>query len=170
MAKKKISTKSKATPELESGLKIGKKAPAFKLKDESGKVVSLASLKGKKAVIYFYPKDATPGCTQESCDFRDHFARIQKLGAEVYGVSRDSSESHLKFKAKHELPFPLLVDEDGKMCEAYGVWKEKNLYGKKYMGIERTTVVLDETGKVAQLYLKVSVKGHVDRILEDLKK
>lgn len=162
-------TAEKKAEKAESFLKVGQKAPAFKALDESGKAVSLASLKGKKVVLYFYPKDLTPGCTTESCDFRDHFARLKKLGATVYGISRDSAASHTKFIAKHDLPFSLLVDEDGKLCEAYGVWKEKNLYGRKYMGIERTTVIIDENGKVSHVYPKVSVKGHVDQVMEDLK-
>jgi len=153
----------------ETSLKVGKKAPAFKVPNEAGEMVSLASLKGKKVVLYFYPKDMTPGCTQESCDFRDSFARLKKLGVKVYGVSRDSVASHTKFIAKNELPFSLLSDESGKMTEAYGVWKEKSLYGRKYMGIERTTVIIDEDGKIEKVYPKVSVKGHVDQVLEDLK-
>ena len=151
-------------------VKVGAQAPAFSLFNEQGKLVSLKDLKGKKVVLYFYPKDHTPGCTQESCDFRDNFARVKAAGAIVYGVSRDSSSSHEKFKTKLNLPFSLLVDEEGKMCEAYGVWQEKNLYGRKYMGIVRSTFILDEKGKVAFVYPKVSVKGHVDQVLEDLKK
>jgi peroxiredoxin Q/BCP len=167
--KKAAAGKKPVAGETESFLKVGAKAPAFKVPDESGKLVSLASLKGKKVVLYFYPKDMTPGCTQESCDFRDNFARLKKMGVEVFGVSKDSQNSHVKFIGKNNLPFSLLADEDGKMCEAYGVWKEKSLYGRKYMGIERTTVVIDEQGKVSHVYPKVSVKGHVDQVMEDLK-
>lgn len=153
---------------VESLLKIGQKAPSFSLKNESGETLTLKSFAGKKLVIYFYPKDDTPGCTKESCDFRDHFGRIQKSGAAVIGVSKDSVASHQKFKTKYSLPFTLLSDEEGKMCEAYGVWKEKSMYGRKYMGIERTTFIIDENGKVAKIYPKVSVTGHVDEVMKDI--
>jgi peroxiredoxin Q/BCP len=146
----------------------GRKAPAFSIPDQDGNVVTLASLKGRRVVLYFYPKDHTPGCTQESCDFRDSFARLEALGVSVFGVSRDNESSHRKFKDKLELPFPLLSDGEGVMCEAYGVWKEKSLYGRKYMGIERTTVVIGADGNVERVYSKVSVKGHVDQVLRDL--
>lgn len=153
---------------VESLLKIGQKAPSFSLKNESGEMLTLKSFAGKKLVIYFYPKDDTPGCTKESCDFRDHFGRIQKSGAAVIGVSKDSVASHQKFKTKYSLPFTLLSDEEGKMCKAYGVWKEKSMYGRKYMGIERTTFLIDENGKVAKIYPKVSVTGHVDEVMKDI--
>ncbi len=152
-----------------SFLKVGAKAPAFKLPNEKDQLVSLAGLKGKKLVLYFYPKDLTPGCTQESCDFRDSFARLSQQNVIVLGISRDNLASHQKFQTKYQLPFSLLSDADGKMCEAYGVWKEKNLYGRKYMGIERTTFLIDENGKIVKIYPKVSVKGHVSQVLEDLK-
>ncbi len=152
----------------ESLLKVGQKAPAFSLMNHEGAKISLKELLGKKIVLYFYPKDNTPGCTQESCDFRDQFGSIQKQGAVVIGVSKDSVSSHLKFKTKFSLPFHLLSDEEGKVCEAYGVWKEKSMYGKKYMGIERTTFIIDESGKIAKIYPKVSVTGHVDQVLKDL--
>lgn len=158
----------KAAPAVESLLKIGQKAPAFTLMNHAGQKVSLKDFSGKKIVIYFYPKDDTPGCTKESCDFRDHFEPVKKAGAIVIGVSKDSVASHLKFKTKYSLPFDLLSDEEGKMCEAYGVWKEKSMYGRKYMGIERTTFLIDENGKVAKIYPKVSVTGHVDEVLKDL--
>src|SRR3954468_13722734 len=116
-------------------LKIGDRAPSFSALTELGEKVSLKDLKGKTVILYFYPKDLTPGCTQEACDFRDSFARLKKAGALVYGVSKDSVESHRKFIGKHELNFPLLSDSEGKVCEAYGVWKEKSLYGRKFMGI-----------------------------------
>ncbi len=168
-AVKKIGKKAVAKADVSiSLLKPGQKAPAFSLSDESGKKVSLSSLKGKKLVLYFYPKDHTPGCTQESCDFRDSFARIKRAGALVFGVSRDSVTSHEKFKAKLELPFSLLSDEEGKMCEAYDVWKEKSMYGRKYMGIVRTTVIVDENGKIIQVFPKVSIKGHADEVLNIL--
>jgi len=141
----------------ESLLKVGQKAPSFKLKNESGETISLKDFAGKKLVIYFYPKDDTPGCTKESCDFRDQFSQLKKNGVSVIGVSKDSIASHLKFKTKYYLPFTLLSDEEGQMCEAYGVWKEKSMYGRKYMGIERTTFLIDESGKVSKIYPKVSV-------------
>ena len=158
----------KAAPSVESLLKTGQKAPAFTLMNHAGQKVSLKDFAGKKLVIYFYPKDDTPGCTKESCDFRDQFEPVKKTGAMVIGVSKDSVASHLKFKNKYSLPFDLLSDEEGKMCEAYGVWKEKSMYGRKYMGIERTTFIVDESGKIAKIYPKVSVTGHVDEVLKDL--
>ena len=164
MAKKAAAKLKKVEPFLQ----LGKKAPSFSIPNESGEKISLAQLKGKRLVIYFYPKDHTPGCTQESCDFRDHFARLKKFGVEVLGVSRDSVSSHEKFKTKLALPYSLLADEEGKMCEAYGVWKEKSLYGRKYMGIERTTFLIDAAGKIQKIYPKVSVKGHVDQVIQDI--
>ena len=149
-------------------LKVGKVAPKFTAIDDSGEKVSLASLKGKTVVLYFYPKDDTPGCTKEACDFRDSFTRLKKEGVVVLGVSKDSVKSHLKFKEKYKLPFQLLADEDGKLCQAYGVWKEKSMYGRKYMGIERSTFIIDSSGKIAKIFEKVSVTGHVDEILESL--
>ncbi len=146
----------------------GRKAPAFSVPDQDGQTVSLNSLKGQRTVLYFYPKDHTPGCTQESCDFRDSFSRLESMGIRVYGVSRDNESSHRKFKDKLGLPFPLLSDAEGKMCEAFGVWKEKSLYGRKYMGIERTTVVIGADGSIEKIYSKVSVKGHVDQVIRDL--
>jgi peroxiredoxin Q/BCP len=120
-------------------LKVGQKAPDFTLADDTGQKVKLSDYKGKKIVLYFYPKDDTPGCTTEACNFRDGLAEIKKLSAIVLGVSADSVESHKKFKKKFELNFPLLADPEKQMIESYGVWKEKSMYGKKYMGIERTT-------------------------------
>ena len=147
----------------------GKKAPTFSLPSDSGEKVSLTGFVGKFVVIYFYPKDMTPGCTQESCDFGASYKEIQKLGAVVLGVSRDSVASHERFKAKSKLPFALLSDADGKVCDKYGVWKEKSLYGRKFMGIERTTVIVGPDGKIAKIYPKVKVKGHVDEVIADLK-
>ncbi len=144
---------------------VGKKAPAFSLPSSSGANVSLKDLKGKTVVLYFYPKDNTPGCTQEACDFRDNFARIQAAGALVFGVSADSIASHRKFQQKLELPFELLSDESHTMLEAYGAWKEKSMYGRTFMGIERSTVIIDANGVVMQVFPKVKVKGHVDEIL-----
>ena len=146
-------------------LKEGQKAPAFQAPDDTGKSVSLSDLKGKKVVLYFYPKDDTPGCTREACSFRDGIARIKKKGAVVFGVSPDSVGSHQKFKEKFTLNFPLLADPDKKLVQAYGVWKEKSMYGKKYMGVERTTFVIDEEGRVARIFPKVQVDGHYDEVL-----
>ena len=150
-------------------LKEGDKAPAFTLTNDEGKKVSLKDFKGKSVVLYFYPKDMTPGCTQEACDFRDDYSVFKRAGAVVLGVSKDSVETHEKFKTKSELPFPLLADVDGKVCEAYGVWQEKSLYGRKFMGIVRATFLIAPNGKIAKIYPKVKVKGHVQTILEDLK-
>ena len=144
---------------------VGKKAPAFSLPSSSGANVSLKDLKGTTVVLYFYPKDNTPGCTQEACDFRANFARIQAAGALVFGVSADSIASHRKFQQKLELPFELLSDESHTMLEAYGAWKEKSMYGRTFMGIERSTVVIDANGVVKHMFPKVKVKGHVDEIL-----
>jgi peroxiredoxin Q/BCP len=161
----KLLAKSKVDSSL---LKIGRKAPAFKLQNEAGEWIKLSDLKGSKVVIYFYPKDLTPGCTQESSDFRDEHSRLMKAGVSVFGVSKDPILSHQKFKTKLNLPFSLLADVEGKMCESYGVWKEKSLYGRKYMGIERTTFLIDESGKIQKIYPKVSVKGHVAEVLADI--
>ncbi len=149
-------------------LEIGKRAPAFTLEDDSGKKVSLSSLRGKRVVLFFYPKDDTPGCTQESCDFRDNISKVTSYGAVVVGVSKDTVNSHQKFKQKFSLPFPLLSDPSHAMIEKYGVWKEKKLYGRVYMGIERTTFVIDENGKIAYIFSKVKVNGHVDEVLDVL--
>ena len=149
-------------------LQVGKRAPAFNLESDSGTKVSLASLRGKRVVLYFYPKDDTPGCTHESCDFRDNLSRVEAQGAVVFGVSKDSVSSHQKFKEKFSLPFPLLSDPSHAMLEKYGVWKEKKLYGRSYMGVERTTVILDENGKVAHIFPKVKVTGHVASVIKSL--
>jgi peroxiredoxin Q/BCP len=150
-------------------LKVGQKAPDFTLLDDAGEKVNLSDLKGKKVVLYFYPKDDTPGCTTEACNFRDGLSEIKRQGAVVLGVSADSVESHKKFKKKFELNFPLLADPEKKMVERYGVWKEKSMYGKKYMGIERTTFVIDEQGKISHVFPKVKVGEHYDEVLEALK-
>jgi len=150
-------------------LEIGKKAPAFSLKDENGKNVSLNDFKGKKVVLYFYPKDMTSGCTQEACDFRDALPNFRKVKTTVLGVSIDSTASHKKFADKYELPFTLLSDEKKEVVEKYGVWKEKSMYGKKYMGIERTTFIIDEKGKIQNIFPKVKVAGHVNEVMKALK-
>jgi peroxiredoxin Q/BCP len=145
-------------------LKIGDKAPQFELKDSFGKSVSLKDFSGKKVVLYFYPKDNTSGCTREACDFRDSFPEFRELNAIVLGVSADSEKSHQGFSAKYNLPFTLLADPDKEVIQKYDVWKEKSLYGKKYMGIERTTFVIDEKGKILKIFPKVKVEGHVDEV------
>jgi len=151
-----------------AGLESGDKAPDFLLKSDGEEAVKLSSHRGKKVVLYFYPKDDTPGCTAEACSFRDGFSEIQKKGAALFGVSVDSIESHKKFKEKYHLNFPLLSDPDKKVVTAYGVWKEKNMYGRKYMGIERTTFVIDENGKIKKVFPKVKVDGHFDEVLAEL--
>ncbi|MCX6168545.1 MAG: thioredoxin-dependent thiol peroxidase [Ignavibacteriales bacterium] len=150
-------------------LQIGKKAPSFSLLDGSGKNVSLNDFKGKKVVLYFYPKDMTSGCTQEACDFRDALPNFQKIKTTVLGISIDSTASHKKFADKYELPFTLLSDEKKEVVEKYGVWKEKSMYGKKYMGIERTTFIIDEEGKIQNIFPKVKVAGHVDEVMNAIK-
>jgi len=147
----------------------GKKAPAFKLLDQDGKTHSLKDYLGKKVVLYFYPKDNTPGCTTEACSFRDEFSVFKKINAVILGVSADAVKSHKNFSEKFSLPFPLLSDESKEVLEKYGVWKEKSMYGKKYLGIERTTVVIDETGNVRKIFPKVKVNGHTEEVLEALK-
>ena len=146
---------------------IGKPAPDFTLPSTTGEPVSLRQFKGKKTVIlYFYPKDETPGCTREACDFRDHSEELERSSVVILGVSTDSLESHQHFREKQKLPFPLLADEDAAVSKLYGVYKQKNLYGKKYMGIERTTFIIDRTGRIAQIWPKVKVDGHIQDVLE----
>ena len=147
-------------------LEVGNSAPDFTMKTDSGGEVSLAKLRGKKVVLYFYPKDDTPGCTKEACGFRDSMPDFSKIDAEIIGVSKDSVAKHDKFKAKYELPFTLASDEDGSVCEAYGSWVEKSMYGKKYMGIDRSTFLIDENGKLRGAWRKVKVPGHVDEVLK----
>ncbi|MBY0369588.1 thioredoxin-dependent thiol peroxidase [bacterium] len=148
-------------------IEAGDKAPAFSLPSEDGKI-SLKDFKGKKVVLYFYPKDLTPGCTQQACDFRDALPKFKKKGTVILGVSRDPLNKHTAFREKYDLNFALLSDEDGKVCEAYGVWKEKSLYGRKFMGIERSTFVIDEKGTVRKVFRKVKVKDHAPAVLEAL--
>ena len=135
---------------------VGDKAPDFTATTDAGETVELKDFRGKKVVLYFYPKDNTPGCTQEACDFRDSITKFRRKGAVVLGVSPDSVKSHEKFKAKFDLPFPLLADEDHAIAEAYGVWQEKSMYGRKYMGIVRSTFVIDEKGKIAEVHDEVA--------------
>lgn len=146
----------------------GMKAPDFTLKDAHGNEVQLSKLKGKKVVLYFYPKDDTPGCTVEACAFRDNLARVKKKGALVFGVSKDDAKSHQKFTEKYALTFPLLADPERVAIEKYGAWGEKKLYGKTYMGIIRSTFIIDEDGKIMKVFPKVSPEGHVDDVLAAL--
>ncbi|MET4804965.1 thioredoxin-dependent thiol peroxidase [Limibacillus sp. MBR-115] len=146
-------------------LNVGDKAPDFTLPSDGGGSISLSGLKGKTVVLYFYPKDDTPGCTKEACGFRDSLPDFTGIDAMVIGVSKDSVAKHDKFKAKYELPFPLVSDEDGSVCEAYGTWVEKSMYGRKYMGIDRATFLIDAEGKIASIWRKVKVPGHVEEVL-----
>jgi len=146
-------------------LAVGDAAPDFALTDDQGKPHKLSGYRGKTVVLYFYPKDNTPGCTQEACDLRDSHAKFRRKDAVVLGVSPDSEASHAKFKGKFELPFPLLADVDRKVCNAYGVWKEKSLYGRKFMGVERSTFVIGPDGKLTAVMRKVRVAGHAADLL-----
>ena len=148
-------------------LKVGDKAPEFSLPKDGGGKIALKDLKGKAVVLYFYPKDDTSGCTAEACAFRDAFPDFSNVKAAIVGISRDSVQSHDKFKAKHELPFTLASDEDGKICEAYGTWVEKSMYGRKYMGIERATFLIDGKGVIRGIWRKVKVPGHADEMLKE---
>ncbi len=147
-------------------LSVGDKAPDFSAQDETGRGWSLKALKGKSVVLYFYPKDNTPGCTTEACDFRDRYDHFAKKKVVVLGVSPDSAKSHAGFKAKHALPFPLLADEEREICKAYGVWRMKTLYGRKFMGVERSTFVIGADGRLATVLRKVSVTGHAQAMLD----
>ncbi len=146
-------------------IQIGDKVPDFTLPADGGGKVKLSERRGRRVVLYFYPKDDTPGCTKEACGFRDALPDFSKIDAEVIGVSKDSTAKHDKFKAKYELPFTLLSDEDGQVCEAFGTWVEKSMYGRKYMGIDRATFLIDETGTLRAEWRKVKVPGHVDEVL-----
>ena len=150
-------------------VKEGGKAPAFSMPTDSGGKIALKDLKGRPVVLYFYPKDSTPGCTIEACDFRDLTPDFSKIDAEIVGVSKDSVKRHDNFKAKYELPFSLASDEDSDVCERYGVWVEKNMYGRKFMGIERATFLIDGKGVVRKIWRKVKVKGHAEDVLEAVK-
>ena len=151
-----------------SELKVGQKAPAFTLPDQTGKRVSLSDFKGKKVVLYFYPKDDTPGCTKEACSFRDGIKEVRGSGAVVLGMSADSVESHQKFSNKFSLNFPLLSDVEKKVLQEYGVWQEKSLYGRKFMGIVRTTIIINEQGKIAFMFPKVKIDSHLEDVLSEL--
>ena len=147
---------------------VGTKAPAFSAQDDQGRTVTLAGLKGTTVVLYFYPKDDTSGCTTQACEFRDAWSDVEAAGAVVLGVSPDGEASHQKFRAKFDLPFPLLVDEDHAIAEAYGVWGEKSMYGRKYLGILRTTFIIDPMGTITHVFEKVKPKGHAATVLAAL--
>ncbi len=146
-------------------LSKGDTAPNFSSTDENGNPIKLSDFKGKKVILYFYPKDNTPGCTAESCNLRDNYEELQKQGYVVLGVSKDSEKSHTNFIAKHDLPFSLIADTDLSVHEAYGTWAEKSMYGRKYMGTVRTTFVIDEEGKIAEVIEKVKTKDHTAQII-----
>lgn len=148
----------------------GDKAPQFNAIDENGDPISLSDFKGKKVILYFYPKDMTPGCTTESCNLRDNYADLTKKGFDVIGVSADSAERHLKFIAKHELPFHLIADESKEVINAYGIWGPKKFMGKEYDGIHRTTFIIDEKGVIEAVIKKVKTKDHTNQIIEELAK
>ena len=147
-------------------IKEGATAPAFKTKDANGETVSLKDLRGQKVVLYFYPKDDTPGCTKEACSFRDAFSKFKTNGITVLGVSPDSEASHKKFVTKYKLPFTLLADTDRSIAEAYGVWGEKKFMGRTYMGVHRTTFLIDEKGKIRKVLEKVKPEDHASEVLE----
>ncbi|MGN7385132.1 thioredoxin-dependent thiol peroxidase [Paenibacillus sp. SAFN-117] len=146
----------------------GEAVPDFTLPASNGEEVSLSGFRGHKVVLFFYPKDLTPTCTQQSCDFRDHHSRFAQAGAVVIGISPDSLKSHRKFIEKHNLPFLLLADEEQKVCRLYGVWKLKQMFGREYMGVERSTFVIDEQGRLIQEWRKVRLKGHMEAVLTAL--
>jgi len=149
-------------------LNVGDKAPDFNLNDDSGNSVKLNDFKGKNIVLYFYPKDDTPGCTREACGFQEDQKKFKTKNSVILGVSADSVDSHGKFKNKYKLSFPLLSDPDRKTIKDYGVWKEKNMYGLKKMGIVRTTFIIDEKGKIARIFQNVKVDGHIEKVLSEL--
>jgi thioredoxin-dependent peroxiredoxin len=162
-------TSTAPAPHKSAELAVGMKAPDFAAAFASDEPVTSENLKGKHKVIYFYPKDDTPGCTVEAKDFRDNIEAFTKAGAVIIGVSRDSVKSHDAFKQKYCLPFPLASDESGRMCEDYGVWVEKSMYGKTYMGVERTTFLIDRNGNIRNIWRKVKVEGHVQDVLKAVK-
>jgi peroxiredoxin Q/BCP len=152
-----------------TALSVGAKAPEIRLETDDGSTFQLSSLKGKKVVLFFYPKADTPGCTKESCQFRDTVSHFRELGAEVVGISPDEPTAQAKFKSKFELTFPLLADVEKTAANAYGVWVEKNMYGRKSMGIERSTFVIGEDGKILKIYRRVRADGHAEKVLADLR-
>jgi len=147
-------------------LSVGNPAPAFTSKDQNGNPISLSDFKGKRVILYFYPKDNTPGCTAESCNLRDNYGELQKQGYVVLGISSDDEKSHRKFIEKFELPFPLIADTDKTVHEAYGTWVEKSMYGRKYMGTARTTFLIDEKGDISEIIEKVNTSNHTAQILK----
>ena len=149
-----------------SHLQAGDRAPAIRAKDENGEWITLEEFRGKKVVLYFYPKDDTPGCTAEACDLRDHYAKFLDQGFEVIGVSADNEKSHTRFKNKYKLPFRLISDTDKKVLEDYGAWGEKSTYGRKYMGVLRKTFLIDGQGRIARVWPKVNVSGHAEEVLD----
>ncbi len=151
-------------------IEAGKKAPEFTGKDQDGEKVKLSDYKGKKVVLYFYPKDDTPGCTKQACSLRDGFSELKKNNIEVIGVSADTEESHQKFIGKYDLPFTLLADTDKEITNKYGVYGEKNMYGKKFMGIKRTTFLIDEEGKIKKIFKRVKTAEHADEVLKAFNK
>jgi thioredoxin-dependent peroxiredoxin len=153
---------------MKESVEKGSRAPDFSLPSDDGRQIELSELRGKKVVLYFYPKDDTPGCTTQACDLRDAMPKFDDLDAVVLGVSPDSVASHRKFRDKFGLNFPLLADEDHRVAEAYGVWKEKNMYGRKSMGIERSTFLIDEDGNILEAWRKVSPKDHADMVQQAL--
>ncbi len=150
-------------------LQEGEKAPEFSLPDQGGKTHSLADYRGKKVALYFYPKDDTPGCTAQGCSIRDNFSGLKKKGIFVIGISKDSVESHKKFAEKFKFGFPILSDTEGKIIEAYGAWKEKSMYGKTFLGIARTTFLIDEVGTIKKIIAKPDTAGHAKEIIEGFK-
>ncbi len=149
-------------------LDVGDVAPDFTLPTDGGGEMTLSSMRGKKVVLYFYPKDDTSGCTKEACDFREKISEFEKAGAVVLGMSPDGVKKHDKFKAKYDLPFSLIADEEKTALQAYGVWVEKSMYGRKYMGVERTTFLIDADGSIQSVWRKVKVPGHVDAVLDSV--
>lgn len=150
-------------------ISVHTKAPEFSLQDQDGVTHTIAQYRGKKILLYFYPKDDTPGCTTEACGFRDKYEALSQLGLVILGVSKDGVKSHKKFADKYKLIFPLLADIDGKVCEAYGVWRKKKFMGREYMGIERISFLVDEKGDIAKIYESVKPKEHVGEVIEDIK-
>ena len=153
-----------AASEHHPSMKIGDKAPDFDLEADDGSRVSLESLRGKNVVLFFYPKDDTSGCTAEACGFRDAMPQFEDLDAQIFGISPDSAKSHRKFREKYQLPYRLLVDEEHRLADAYGIWQEKTMFGVKYMGVVRTTVLIDRDGRIAKIFPKVKVEGHVAEV------